>query len=553
MNWKLYTIDATDAQILLTYSEVFEGDKPNLIEEIKKINMHKALSIISELIRVRDAYKEPVKTDFVEFSIPLEMVLKNEMCDIVPTSPEELKSNKLLRKNVHIISVQMMLILLKYIFAYGDFESMKDIDYRISKEDYQMIIKLQLIVAEIVSDKHEEGIDTDHFLYSTYHLNYQRNVANELLRMYYMLEVISQDKNNFAEDIQNEFRYYYNDFASKYMFTPTEYSSILFWQLAQYYSGINGLTYNSIWTNINESYGNSPLTDLANKVISTLCKPIKDYEDWSKQSLDLEWDFSEFFSFPVIQDEENNIVSISDITLRNAFFEKIFWLIRDCYPKQDSRAMAFFGRLYEKYIQDVTENAVIGEYEYIDEFSYTENGNAKKSSDVYIKKENELLVVEAKGFSVLLDCMIKNERVDDNNKKLFVDPILQADASLTSVLDKKTEFEDVETAYIVSVTMDNINAVPNYYNSIHNEISENKKCAAVKYFYNLNIEEYEMLLYLMECGNDIFSLLKEYFDSSKLKPFSTYIQDKYSDIGMTKFMKKYYKDASDKMKSLLFS
>ena len=42
---------------------------------------------------------------------------------------------------------------------------------------------------------------------------------------------------------------------------------------------------------------------------------------------------------------ENEYISISDITLVNAFFEKIFWLIRDCYSEDDSRAMAFFGRL----------------------------------------------------------------------------------------------------------------------------------------------------------------------------------------------------------------
>ena len=41
----------------------------------------------------------------------------------------------------------------------------------------------------------------------------------------------------------------------------------------------------------------------------------------------------------------NSSASISDITLVNAFFEKIFWLIRDCYSEDDSRAMAFFGRL----------------------------------------------------------------------------------------------------------------------------------------------------------------------------------------------------------------
>ena len=70
--------------------------------------------------------------------------------------------------------------------------------------------------------------------------------------------------------------------------------------------------------------------------------------------------------------------------------------------------------------------------------------------------------------SVLLNCMTKNESVEANNRKLFVKPVLQADKSLAAVIDDKPEFVGVETAYIISVTMDNINAVPNYYNAIHN-------------------------------------------------------------------------------------
>ncbi|MBQ7067322.1 MAG: hypothetical protein IJN92_10930 [Lachnospiraceae bacterium] len=82
-----------------------------------------------------------------------------------------------------------------------------------------------------------------------------------------------------------------------------------------------------------------------------------DYKQWAEQSEDREWDFSEFFAAPFIKDTNGRFISLSDITLRNAFFEKMFWLIRDCYPVEDSRAMAFFGRLYEKYIQDITEDA----------------------------------------------------------------------------------------------------------------------------------------------------------------------------------------------------
>ena len=68
----MYTSDVTGAQILLTYSEIYTEDKPDLIESVKCLKMHKSISIICELLRVRDSYMEPVRTIGGEFSIPFE-------------------------------------------------------------------------------------------------------------------------------------------------------------------------------------------------------------------------------------------------------------------------------------------------------------------------------------------------------------------------------------------------------------------------------------------------------------------------------------------------
>lgn len=46
----MYTVDIKGAQTILGYTEVFGEKKPELIDEIKKLNVHKAISIISELI-----------------------------------------------------------------------------------------------------------------------------------------------------------------------------------------------------------------------------------------------------------------------------------------------------------------------------------------------------------------------------------------------------------------------------------------------------------------------------------------------------------------------
>ena len=42
----MYFADMRDAQLILGYSDVFSDEKPDLIERIKKLNMHKTISII---------------------------------------------------------------------------------------------------------------------------------------------------------------------------------------------------------------------------------------------------------------------------------------------------------------------------------------------------------------------------------------------------------------------------------------------------------------------------------------------------------------------------
>ena len=100
----MYTVDTENAHLLLGYTDVFSDKMPNLQEELKNIHMHKAISIICELIRVRD---KKIKLYSI-LPIPYETFLKLQMCDIEPKFSKELCENSLMKKNVHIISVQII-------------------------------------------------------------------------------------------------------------------------------------------------------------------------------------------------------------------------------------------------------------------------------------------------------------------------------------------------------------------------------------------------------------------------------------------------------------
>ena len=79
----MYKVDGRNAQILLGYEDVFHEKAPDLITEIKKLNMHKAISVICELIALRNKKMKPVDTQYLTGVIfPLESYLKKQFSDL---------------------------------------------------------------------------------------------------------------------------------------------------------------------------------------------------------------------------------------------------------------------------------------------------------------------------------------------------------------------------------------------------------------------------------------------------------------------------------------
>ena len=83
--------------------------------------MHKTLSIIAELIGIRNVKLNPIRSFYCEISIPFEMAIKKEILGIDERLVNGLPSNPVYRKDWHIISLQMFLIFLKKILIYGDY------------------------------------------------------------------------------------------------------------------------------------------------------------------------------------------------------------------------------------------------------------------------------------------------------------------------------------------------------------------------------------------------------------------------------------------------
>lgn len=536
---------------ILAYSDVFI-EPFEFDVEIKNINPYKALSIISELLAVRNmtflVNAEIPLIGKIEVDVPYQMFLKKEFGDIVLSSSTEMFSDYRLMKNRHIIALQPMLILAKHIILCADEGMDTEENFTVSKDDYKTVIKLALKVAEKISERDSEKFDVSNFLYGTYHINNDHNVANEFARSYYILEKIGKKSEDFPEDIRAEYKDYWTAFKERYGYSMTEFLYSLFWELRKYYARDYYLTYSSSWEDIGAIYKESAMRLIAPMVIRNQAGTLAEYKEWCESSIDEMWDFKGFLEKPFIKTPAGKTLSLSELTLKNSFFENLFWNIRNCFPRTESRIMSFYGRLFEMYIQDQIEAIANGQkkYLYIREFRYGKGGG-NKSSDAYLRIDNKLLAIEAKGFSVLFDCIV-NQNVNSNLDKLFIKPVLQADRAFD---DNKSieDFNSVTDLYVLSVTMDSINAVPDYYEHCKNDIEKRKRSTCLKKFYNINIEELEMLLFMVEKQYDIFELLDQYFAEKYMMPLSNYIKSKCPEvIKMTSFLSGVYEEASIKMK-----
>lgn len=538
-----------NTELILKYSDIFQGNIPNFETEIKKINIYKLISIICELISLRNS---EIKSSFanIEISVNYEVILKMILLDFDPNEAKNSEYKEIIfDKKQHIISLQTALILIKKALNYCVNNSSNIEDFEVTLNDYKFVMNLFLILSEELDDKMESNdVDVNHFIYCNYHLNNGETIAYMFLRSYFIFEKMLKDKSNFDGDIQPQFKEYFNDFMKKYGYTPTEYLFVLFSELLKYTSDLQ-ISKTSLWRNVGDFVKKTHLFDIDKKVIFDLGLSIQSYSEWAKDAHNNEWDFSKFLEYPFIISESGKYISISDYTLKNCFFEKLYWQVRACYPKDDDRAMDFYGRPFKKYIQKLTSSAIVDRsgLNFINEFKF---GNNNRSSDAYIERNNELIVIECKGISILLPTITLNRRIDDNNK-LFIEPVLQADECFYKLKNEFNEFENIDIVYIISVAMNNINAIPEYTKNILTCIKSEKKSVEAKYFYNMSIEEYERFMVLAENNYDIFKILKSYSQVQEHIPFTSFISEKFNSCEnkMTNFMKDIYDEATNHMKS----
>lgn len=531
---------------ILTYSDLFGGIMPDFEEEIKKHNLYKLISIICEFARVKNS-NIILNFGTAEIKINYEIILKMILLDLNLNDQKSIDKSGyrdiLFSKKKHIISSQHLMILLKNAIYYCTNEELNDENFNISRDDYKEVLKLQLLLNERLDNLIDKDVsfDADHFIYCNYQINNGYTISFAFSRSYYIFEKLLKNKDNFDQKTQGGFKDYYKDFIKNYEYTPIEYLSVLFTELFHYTTN-EYLINQSAFLDINDVCKGTALNSVAKKVIKDLSQPVSSYRKWAKRSIDNIWDFKGFLDFPYIKTKLNKCIMINDYIIKNCFFEKLYWQLRKCYSKDDNYCMDFYGRAYEKYIQELTKATLFNrkEIDFIDEFTLY---NGDKSSDAYLVNNNKLIAIECKGRSVLLNTIIDNFDNDKNLDKLFISPVLQADnCFFNGKKEDNPKFKNIDKLYIISVTMSNINAIPCAIEKGVTEINKNKKSNEIECFFNMNIEEYERFMLLVEEDFDPYLILEEYKFVQMKIPFINFISSKYNSCHrkMPSFIKKNY-------------
>lgn len=545
------TIDKSMVEEIMIFHDIYpDKELPEIEDKISKLDRDKTISIICELQETLNYQFTVPKWNLV---LPFETVLKKGLYGIETSIFSNLGTKEGIEYGrKHIITSNLLIWLLKYTLAYGSAQTPRS-SQKITCEDYKKVVDLGLVLAEKWDEEAKsDAFDVENFIYCNYHVNGIKNIAAAFARTYYIFEILDNDKSFFSE-YEKEFIDYNTVFYDKYNYSILEFLAVIFLEMSVYVMpNKQQLKYSTIWRSVENLYGSLRLKDIAVRVIQSLSADYERCRQWAIESIDYPWDFSYFLAHPFIVNEEGLYLSISEYTLRNAFFENLFWMVRNCFSKDENTKMAFFGRLFERYIQDLTSASVKKNCrcEYVSEFTFGKN--KKKSSDCYVKFQNKLLIVEAKGFSILIKTLF-NEDVEKNNKKLFIGPVIEAEHCFDAIQRSNIAmFDDITEIYIASVTMDNINAVPNYTEECIKTIEEsreNKNIAAL--YFNFSIEEYEVLMALLEQGVDIFSTLKKHYNLSMSMPLARYLSQLHPDkIRMTDFMKEIYAQAANEMRRL---
>jgi hypothetical protein len=500
-----YSAYARAAKPFMTYQQVFgtHPAKDKVINAIESSDLERMLVLTSQFASMDQSIVNRIKYTFLD-------AVNKYFGKNTKTNQDEI-----------LFASQAILNFYKWLLAYGKHSK---VSREIQQEDVILAINLFLEVSDFLP----KDIDPDNFLLQVLSFSKHTNLGNDLARAFYIYAKLSKQENIYQE---KEFVDINRDFANHYGYTIEQYLAVNFALMNLVLPQRVPLT-NSWKKSIKNIFRNTQLDTIGPRIIEDLSISIDEAKDWSYATINNSWDFLKIQQYPLLKLNSEEFIPFNYDALSNGIFDGLFYRIRECYPASDKKFLDFFGRPFEKYIEQIIMEAIRSSrycYEYIEEFDYGEKSQSL-SSDFYLRLNEDLIIIEAKGTRLTVNSSIKadNKAIRKDLEKLFIDPIIQADKTYQNIMNSKfaNRFKGIKNIYIISVNINNFPSVPSFY-EVADEKLKSRLSNRIKGYFNFSITDIEAMCYLISRKGkkpSIFKYLKRKFDSPDIQSFSWFME-----------------------------
>lgn len=523
-------------QVYSTYSDLF--GRLYDIEELKgwivDLPMGGMLTVLSQMNFI-DRNDNRIKNQFIRF-----------LSD--SSSVDFKKLSKKLEDQV-LYAPQGLLSVWKWILAYGDANKITQ-EVEIDRGTF-LVIYLNLIVSDYQYIDYTEDFEKIYYdLFTNMAFNSNHDIGSSLTRAALIYDYIAKNPEFFEK---NEYMDINGEFEKKYGFSILEYLAIVEGIYASFQKGENTIDPN--FARGEDYFSKFKNYDNVKMVLNELSMTVEEAKNWAQMHINEPWNFSKFKQKPLIKLPNGFYLPISLKLLEEQAFAELFYKIRHCYKKEDTQVISFIGRCFEKYIDDISENAINASklpYQYIGEFSYGHN----KSPDSMIKLGTKLLAVEAKNYRLSMNSIVSNDKesIEADIEKMINKPFKQLHNRIKELQDRKHKIMDgIEEIYLVVVTLGTVPTIPNFEKKIQDDfhgISE----LPIRCIIHMDIEEYEFFMSVIGKTNSpsLFKVMdnkKRLLDFWPMKNFLLY--NSYSRKRLY-YIKKHLQEYFDKMGVILF-
>lgn len=517
-----------DCSYVITYSELYSKEpltEKSIAKKIAQLNIKQTLNILLKFTSVIDSYLRGDTAGIAEYHI-----IKFQYRMLLFFQGADLKHYD----NGLLTCPQGLLTAFKWLIAYGNNKAEDNISSEILYGDIYNVLSLVIIIADYLP-KDEVEHNKIEFCNAAQYFGAQKVIKYELARAY----------NIFVEN-QIELPGYISDaFVGKYGISIEEY-------LANSFNFLNyAFIHDNFWNHQPgypiSNFDAKSLKDSYYKYIQMMSLNFEDGKKKAKSSLHKKWDFSWFLLYPLAIIDEY-ACPFNYFTFSYVWFEGLYWRIRFCFDRKDTKFFDDFGKPFESYIQSICKKSISlkNEYLFIDEHEYTiTKGRKPRSSDGYILKGDNLLIIECKAKAPSAETVsgYNINAINDEIIDLIVAPVHQVDKRYMEMMQFDQEFisltKEVKNIFVIVVSLEKIQPLPYTYGYADSYLRESGKIINVdgkdeeseirtdkiNCYYNLNAYEFEKICALIENRIDIFAELYEY-SIQPICPFENFINSR---------------------------